>query len=346
MEAILCSLSCRRPIAEYHIFDVYLFMTCKAVPLYVAAQCTYIIFTCNEVTKEKRRVLSLHNLQNYPLTKMEQWKSHERQYTLTNSTFIKSELPTELLPTSQATGKKVRLPWSRERLKNEAATLQYIASKTTIPVPKFLDLYEENGLLHLKTERVSGISLADMLSDTDTATATKHAAATKHVANCLRSFILPQLHELRNCTTGSIDPTLPLVPPVRITYQDERSTWSRKTSHTKDFVFYHNDLGQHNILIDPDTFEITAIIDWEYAGFYPDMFEYPLWRNHHKDQGEDHLQVAHLVEFLDTSNSPKAADVDTRTNYYKVRRTTQWASRDMGAEPVCLHFSRRMECPS
>ena len=155
---------------------------------------------------------------------------------------------------------------------------------------------------------------------------------------------LTTLHNLKSKILGG--PTGIVIPPYRVSKVTMNDKWNLKASDAEEYVFCHNDLSQQNIILDQDTFKIKAIIDWEYAGFYPDMFEYPLWRNHHKDQGEDHLQVAHLVEFLDTSNSPKAADVDTRTNYYKVRRTTQWASRDMGAEPVCLHFSRRMECPS
>jgi hypothetical protein len=252
-----------------------------------------------------RSVPSSNNLRTHPHSKMEQvhqWKSHERQYTLTDSTFIKSELPEEALPTSRATGRKVYPPWSRERLENEAATLKFIASTTSIPVPKFLDLYEENGLLHLKTERASGKSLEDIASVT----------ATEHVANCLESSVLPQLRKLQHHTTGSVDTTLPLIPPSRITYRDKRPTWSRKTSSNTEFVFCHNDLGQHNIFVDPDTFNITAIIDWEFAGYYPPEFEYPLWLMSYKEQGEDHLQTDHLVEFLDnTGESPKAADTDT-----------------------------------
>ncbi|KAF2241386.1 hypothetical protein BU26DRAFT_525217 [Trematosphaeria pertusa] len=235
-----------------------------------------------------------------------QWRSHERQYTLTKSTFIKSELPEDALPTSQVTGRKVYPQWSRERLENEAATLKFIASTTSIPVPRFLELYEENGLLHLVTERAVGSTLEDLASNA----ATKHVA-TKHVAECLETFILPQLHKLRHHTTGSIDANLPLIPPSRITYRDKRSSWSRKTSRLNDFVFCHNDLGQHNIFVDPDTFNITAIIDWEFAGYYTTEFEYPLWLSPYNEQGTDHLQTDHLIKFLDdTSECPKAADTE------------------------------------
>ncbi|KAF1992913.1 hypothetical protein P154DRAFT_625791 [Amniculicola lignicola CBS 123094] len=134
------------------------------------------------------------------------WKSHERQYTLTDSTFIKSELPEEALPISHATGRKVYPPWSRERLQNEAATLKFIASMTTIPVPKFLALYEVNGLLQLKTERVTGISLEDMASEN----------ATKHVANYLESSVLPSF------ANGTILPS-PRRSVLRLQHQYSKS---------------------------------------------------------------------------------------------------------------------------
>jgi hypothetical protein len=35
------------------------------------------------------------------------------------------------------------------------------------------------------------------------------------------------------------------------------------------FYFYHTDLGPTNILISDDGSTVTAILDWESAGFYP-----------------------------------------------------------------------------
>ena len=45
----------------------------------------------------------------------------------------------------------------------------------------------------------------------------------------------------------------------------------------EEFVFCHNDLGQHNVIVDPETLKIKAIIDWEFSGFFPHWFEAPLW---------------------------------------------------------------------
>ena len=45
----------------------------------------------------------------------------------------------------------------------------------------------------------------------------------------------------------------------------------------EEHAFCHNDLGQHNIIVDPKTLKIAAILDWEFSGFFPSWFEAPLW---------------------------------------------------------------------
>lgn len=91
-----------------------------------------------------------------------QWRSSERHYTLTTTSFTKRELSQTELPRNSKTALIVTPRWSRERLQNEAAALQYIASATSIPVPAFLSLYEEHGLLHLQTTRVRGKALDEI----------------------------------------------------------------------------------------------------------------------------------------------------------------------------------------
>lgn len=38
-------------------------------------------------------------------------------------------------------------------------------------------------------------------------------------------------------------------------------------------VFCHNDLSMQNVIVDPISLKIRAIIDWKYAGFYPEYFD-------------------------------------------------------------------------
>jgi Ser/Thr protein kinase RdoA (MazF antagonist) len=46
-----------------------------------------------------------------------------------------------------------------------------------------------------------------------------------------------------------------------------------KSRDSEDLVFCHNDLSTHNVMVDPETLKINAILDWEYAGFFPREFE-------------------------------------------------------------------------
>lgn len=45
--------------------------------------------------------------------------------------------------------------------------------------------------------------------------------------------------------------------------------WKPFTIASPTLVYCHNDLYQHNILVDPKTYEVTAILDWEYSGYFP-----------------------------------------------------------------------------
>lgn len=54
--------------------------------------------------------------------------------------------------------------------------------------------------------------------------------------------------------------------------------WRLRPRETNDLVFCHNDLSANNVIVDPDTLAIKAIIDWEYAGFYPPEFEAEFFR--------------------------------------------------------------------
>lgn len=47
----------------------------------------------------------------------------------------------------------------------------------------------------------------------------------------------------------------------------------RKTSDKEEYAFCHNDLSQANIIVGPETLKIKAIVDWEYAGFWPEWVQ-------------------------------------------------------------------------
>lgn len=198
------------------------------------------------------------------------WKTWERCVVIERDRVIKRELGEHEL--RRRPNQDVLRPfWARERLRNEAATLAFVAANTTIPVPP-CQLYTQDGLLHLETKRITnGVLLEEVDRE-------RRAAAAAAVDHQITSFVLPQLRSLRRGYIGSVDPSLPVFPPQRV-YDRDRRPWDRISAAAADaFALCHNDLGPQNIFVCPDTFRIVAIIDWEFAGFFPPYFELPLWR--------------------------------------------------------------------
>ncbi|KIM38985.1 hypothetical protein M413DRAFT_419347 [Hebeloma cylindrosporum] len=50
-----------------------------------------------------------------------------------------------------------------------------------------------------------------------------------------------------------------------------------RKSAVPEFVLCHNDLSQDNVIVDETTLKVNAILDWEYAGFYPPEFDSPFY---------------------------------------------------------------------
>lgn len=56
-----------------------------------------------------------------------------------------------------------------------------------------------------------------------------------------------------------------VIPPFRVTLGLENDDWALEPSEIDECVFCHNDLSQQNIIVDPDTLKINAIIGQEYC---------------------------------------------------------------------------------
>jgi aminoglycoside phosphotransferase (APT) family kinase protein len=69
-----------------------------------------------------------------------------------------------------------------------------------------------------------------------------------------------------------------VTPPYRVTLKSPREEWELKESDSNEYVFCHNDLSQPNIIANPITLQIRAILDWEYAEFYPESFDFPFFK--------------------------------------------------------------------
>ncbi|KAI9810371.1 MAG: hypothetical protein M1826_003647 [Phylliscum demangeonii] len=107
----------------------------------------------------------------------------------------------------------------------------------------------------------------------------------------------PELSHLSQCLAdGSAATEDPLLkdlktPPTALqTDQDVRSRIYRRYRHfngqryadtlpdmlprSPQSVFTHGDIAPRNILVDSRTYEVTGVVDWECAGWYPDYWEY------------------------------------------------------------------------
>jgi tRNA A-37 threonylcarbamoyl transferase component Bud32 len=219
---------------------------------------------------------------------MDSWQTAERHYTRKDETFVKRELHQDE-KIRDLDGKLIEIPLTRERLQNEAEALKLL-KKTTIPVPEVArSYYDEEGIYVLETERIFSETLDNIDPD-------KKNEALANVDKFLREIVLPQLQGLRSCTLGNLVGLV--IPADRVTEKDKRRDWQRKTAPSEKYVLCHNDLAQHNIMVDPETLQPVAILDWEYAGYYPPEVEACLWHKPYNEQVIDEKETLALLEFF------------------------------------------------
>lgn len=167
-----------------------------------------------------------------------------------------------------------------QRWKNDAAILQYLAAHTDIPLPRLQCVFEDDGAFYHCTEPVEGVSMNE-LSEADKTVVKKELVQHIATLRSRRSDVpgVPSLHKVgEQHEAGELAQSL-LCAPERVS-----NVWWKPTICCRpradvkgDFVFCHNDLVQHNVIVDPDTLKIKAIIDWEFGGFWPEWFERPFW---------------------------------------------------------------------
>lgn len=219
------------------------------------------------------------------------WRTFDRVYSYTCDSFTKRELrPGERQRNLK--GEIVKMPWTTERLQNEFDALMFISVNTTIPVPKVLSFGPVWGSYQLVMERVNGKPLHHLKEN--------KAEALENATNFITTSVIPQLRALKSSHIGSISGIVIL--PNRITTRDKRLLWPSKSSSTSQFGYCHNDLAQHNIMVNLDTLKVEAIIDWEHSGFFPSEFEAPLWTKASNETGYHDMnaqQVDSLIRFLE-----------------------------------------------
>lgn len=190
----------------------------------------------------------------------EEWSAEtaERAYYRRDQIFIKRTLRrTEYITTQEGTKHIPR--FDKARLQNEAASLRLIHRLSNIPVPAVYGAFEVDGAYCLIMEYIDGVSMRELSDD--------HKKVVCAEIDRHRST----LQGIKSDKLGG--PTGIAIPPFRLWRHIARDPWPLESSEGCEYVFCHNDLTHSNVIVDPDTLKIKAIIDWEYAGFYPSYFE-------------------------------------------------------------------------
>lgn len=189
----------------------------------------------------------------------------DRKYYEFDNVNIKRSLRiSELL--IRADGSLVVRPQTKERLRNEAACMRFVQSHTSVPVPKIICEFEDQDALYLITEHVEGISMMDLPEE------------QRRIVEIELEQFQSELWSLRSNRIGG--PSGLVITPERIAgaRHTTNHNWNLRESATDQFVFCHNDYSQQNVIVDPDTLNINAILDWEFAGFYPRVFDRPWYK--------------------------------------------------------------------
>ncbi|KAM7201115.1 Protein kinase-like domain containing protein [Rhypophila sp. PSN 637] len=203
-------------------------------------------------------------------------------------------------------GNVIVLPFNTRVVKldvrpNEIAAMEFVRANTTIPIPKVLEIHDRqpDGTAHIVMSHIPGRDLEQVMVDMSSE---QVAGVVKELAGYLSQ--LRQLGkdvvngEKRDSIIGGVggipghDIRLGLNRPwgpfqtitefhryLRFneplqhwTNDDVKAVHSKPEGHYK-IRFTHADIAPRNIRVGKDG-KIAGIIDWEFAGWYPEYWEY------------------------------------------------------------------------
>ncbi|KAM0312957.1 hypothetical protein ACHAO8_005849 [Botrytis cinerea] len=179
---------------------------------------------------------------------------------------------------------EIKRLFNHDRITNEVNALKLVSQKTTIPVPKLLNYgVNPDGTRYLVTELINGVNLNKLTTlGCRVMTGEKHTEeascdtcvqkAYSNAINFVENTVFPQLSTMKSQTRG-IDGFV--MPPAWVSIDTQelwtgrKGPWKTLPLQTPKYLFQHGDLAAHNLLIDTETLEPKALIDWEFAGYYP-----------------------------------------------------------------------------
>jgi serine/threonine protein kinase len=169
---------------------------------------------------------------------------------------------------------------------NEAETMSFVRKHTTLPVPEVINYWTHDENNYILMQKMPGETLESIWS-------TLSADVKRSIMLQLRGYV-EEMRKLEFGHIGAVNrkPTMeylisddafgPLDTlddfykvrfsqfPLEGVFAEYAAT--QRIFKDVKFVLCHNDLGPYNILVKDGT--ITAILDWELSGSYPEYWEY------------------------------------------------------------------------
>lgn len=201
--------------------------------------------------------------------------------TLGKRIFIKRST---LLPDAVGTTNAAGIPYKvdsdrwRERLQNEVKAIQWIKENIpSIPVPNILCSFDDLDCTFVVMEYVENAMAADFVPKD------KYHIVQRQLDKVVEKLRQPRFRRAK-CESFTGKPFF----PVRFRASEVLSN-ANYVQKEGGYVMCHNDLAAHNVLVDPETFEIRCIIDWEFSSWMPEEIievwprSGPVWRQFKED---------------------------------------------------------------
>ncbi|KAI9713508.1 MAG: hypothetical protein M1820_000890 [Bogoriella megaspora] len=178
----------------------------------------------------------------------------------------------------------------------EAVAMKYIATHTSIPVPKVYCAFERNGISYIVMSTMPGKTVADVWSNMSDRSQIKVLDQLRKYVDEMRELDPPRPHCVEGTFGGQLfDPKLPEArqgygpfPTLRKFHSylrlgmdrhspnceevNDLMDWHEKECDDYATCFTHGDLCSSNILVSGGN--ISGIVDWESAGWLPEYWEY------------------------------------------------------------------------
>jgi aminoglycoside phosphotransferase (APT) family kinase protein len=201
------------------------------------------------------------------------------------------DIPASILRVDDLTLLKRGTP---DAILREVEAIAFVNQYTSIPTPQIVEQGTDtiNGA-YFKMNRVEGETLRSAWSRTDLAQQESIIRELQEYITQLRSLQQPDPGWIGSCSNGAaldqrVNDGFPFGPlsNERVfndlllsrfeTYAspDSVQLYRSQLSENHNIVFTHGDLSGDNILVDPVYGRITAILDWETAGWMPEYWEY------------------------------------------------------------------------